>query len=467
MRKNSRFITAALVPTLVLGLVGLGATATASAAPAAATATVTATAADRTTGPWSAPTALTGPEGVADLIDVRTTADGDAVAVWYSAAAPGEQELRVAVRPAASTEWGPAEVLATLPEGRDSVLLVPSSDGSAAVTWVHAGKDSSVLRTATLAKGATSWSAPVDIATAPVFGELAFAGGPSGKSVATWHQNEGHKSRLFVSERSGPDGAWSEPAALVDDGASWPQALVAADGSVTVAWADSAAEGMTVKVVTKAAGAADWSAPVLVSEPYEGGAPVLSQGPDGTAALAWVAHKWLGDDIGSDIDVVSSVRAPGGTEWGALHTIQSDSFSRLGAPLVGPDGDVTLVWIDYQETLGLRTADRSAATGSWSEVRTLSSGYVSEEFDAKIGADGTVQVGWAQGDETGGEGQVFHTVARVDGVWAASTRLSEKPSAYTAGSVSVGPDGNATAVWVQDDQLWTSATGLTPEAPAV
>ncbi|MFZ4270330.1 hypothetical protein [Streptomyces arboris] len=410
------------------------------------------------------PTALTGPDGIAEVIDVQTTTDGDAVAVWYSrVAATRQQELRVAVRPAASAEWGTAHVLATLPEGRESVSLVPSPDGSVAVAWVHAQRGSSVLRTATLAQGATTWSAPTDIATAPYISSLAFAGGPSGKSVAVWRQFVGHEALLFVSERPGPDGAWSEPAVVVAEDASWPQASVAADGTVTVAWADTAAEGMTVYTTTKTADAAEWSAPVLVSDLYGGGAPLLSQGPDGTAVLAWVGHKW--EDDGSDIDVVSAVKASGSSEWGAPHSIQSDSFSQLRAPLIGPDGDVTLVWIDFQETLGLRTAGRTAATGVWTEVRTLSSGYVSEEFDAKIGADGTAQVGWVQKSETGGEDPAFHTAARVDGVWTEKTQLSETSSEYTVGVVAVGPDGDATAVWAQDDRLWSSATGTASPSP--
>ncbi|MFL3868286.1 hypothetical protein ACWEJZ_00930 [Streptomyces bacillaris] len=457
MRKSSRFIIAALVPTLALGLVGLGTTAT------AAPTTVAVAAAAERTGAWSVPTALTGPESTADIIDVRTTTQGDSVAVWYSSATPtGPQELRVAVRPAASAEWGTAQVLATLPGGRESVSLVPSPDGSVAVAWVHALKGSSVLRTAKLAQGATTWSAPVDIATASYITSIAVTAGPSGKNVAVWRQFVGQEAVLFVSERPGPDGAWSEPAALVGEDASWPQASVAADGTVTVAWAANAMEGMTVYTVTKAADATEWSAPVLVSDLYGGGAPLLSHGPDGTAALAWVSAKW--EDDGSTIDVVSSVKAPGSSEWGTPHTIQSDSFSQLRAPLVGPEGDVTLVWIDYRDTLGLRTADRTAATGAWSAVRTLSSGHVSEEFDAKIGADGTAQVGWVQDDETSGEGPAFHTASRVGGAWTASTQLSVQPSPYTVGAVAVGPDGNATAVWVQGGRLWSSATGLTPQA---
>ncbi|MFD9541482.1 FG-GAP-like repeat-containing protein [Streptomyces sp. NPDC060022] len=457
MRKSSRFITAALVPTLTLGVVGLGTTAT------TVLATASVAAADQS-GPWSVPTAFTDAADIAEVVDVQTTADGTTVAVWYRTIATTRQlELRVAVRSAGSAVWGPAQALDTLPEGRESVSLVPSSDGSATVTWVNATESSSTIRTATLAKGAASWSAPVDIATAAAIGEVAFAGSPSGTSLAVWRKSEGRNSLLYVSERSGTNGSWSAPAVLVAANAYWPQAAVAADGTITVAWAHNVAEGMTVNIVSKTAGATGWAAPSAVSAPNEGGAPVLTSGPDGTTAVAWVAHR----EGAGEPDVVSAVKPAGSGQWGALHTIPSASSAQLGSTLVGPNGDVTLVWIDYSDSaIGVRTATRSAATDTWSAVKTLSSGYVPEQFDANIGADGTVQVGWAQDDATAEEGsRVFFTAARDNGVWTTATELSKAPSGYAAGAVSVAPDGNATAVWAQDDQLWTAGTGLPTTPP--
>lgn len=455
MSRNHRIITAALVPTLALGLAGLGTTAATvlATAPAAVAAQ---------SGPWSEPAALTGAQEIANVIDVRTTSDGSVVALWYRTDSVTRQlDLSVAVRPAASAEWGATTVLDVLPEGRESVSLVTAPDGSATVTWVNNLGSSAVLRTATLAKGATSWPGPTDIATDSLIGEAAFARSPSGKSVAVWRKPEGRISRLYVSERSGPDGAWSAPAVLVAADAYWPQALVSPDGAVTVAWMHNVAEGETVQAVSKAAGAAGWSSPVAVSVPTEGGAPLLSQGPDGTTALAWVLHKEGAEGAG----VVSAVRPAGSSEWGALHTAAVGDSAQLTDTLVGPNGDVTLVWVDYTDVYGVRTTTRTASTGTWSEARTLSSAYVPEQFDANIGADGTVQVGWVQDDATAESGRVFFTAARTDGVWTPATQLSKAPSGYAEGAVAVGPDGNATAVWAQDDQLWTAGTGLKAAAP--
>ncbi|MFJ8871603.1 FG-GAP repeat domain-containing protein [Streptomyces sp. NPDC102473] len=452
MIKSHRIITAALVPTLALGMVGLGTTAATvlATAPAAVAAQ---------SGPWSEPVAFTITDEVVEAVDVQTTSDGSVVALWYRTVDETQQlELSVAVRPAASAEWGSTTVLDVLPAGRESVSLVTAPDGSATVTWVNDLGSSSVLRTATLGKGATSWPAATDIATDAVIGEVAFAGSPSGESVAVWRKSEGRNSLLYVSERSGPDGAWSAPAVLVAADAYWPQAVVSADGAVTVAWMHNVETGSTVKTVGKAAGATGWSAPAELSAPGEGGAPRLSRGADGTTAVAWVRNE----EGAEGTDIVSAVRPADSSEWGALHTSAAGDSAQLTDPLVGPDGDVTLVWIDYDEAFGLRTSTRSAATGDWSGIRTLSSAYVPEQFDASIGADGTVQVGWVQDDENG---RSFYTAARTDGVWASATKLSKAPSDYAEGRVAVGPDGNATALWAQGYQLWTAGTGLNPATP--
>ncbi|MFD9503680.1 hypothetical protein [Streptomyces sp. NPDC060035] len=456
MSRNHRIITAALVPTLALGMVGLGTTAATvlATAPAAVAAQ---------SGPWSEPTALTGAQEIVNVIDVRTTSDGSVVALWYRTDPVTRQlDLSVAVRPAAGAEWGFTTVLDVLPEGRESVSLVTSPDGSATVTWVNSLGSGSALRTATLGKGATSWTAPTDIATDTLIGEVAFAGSPSGKSVAVWRKSDGRNSLLHVSERSGPDGGWSAPAVLVAADAFWPQAVVSADGAVTVAWAHSVEAGTTVKTVSKAADATGWSTPAELSAPAEGGAPFLSRGADGTTAVAWVLHKEGAEGTG----IASAVRPAGNSEWGALHTSAVGDSAQLTDTLVGPNGDVTLVWVDYTDVYGVRTATSTAATGIWSDVRTLSSAYVPEQFDANIGADGTVQVGWVQDDTTAeNSGRVFFAAARTDGVWTPATELSKAPSDYAEGAVAVGPDGDATAVWAQDDQLWTAGTGLKAAAP--
>ncbi|MET4921263.1 VCBS repeat-containing protein [Streptomyces sp. PSRA5] len=464
-----RILGASLVPVLALGIVASGAVATTATAAAPESGT-TGTRADAD-GPWSAPTALTGTADSVEAIDVRTAADGTVVAAMYrEVPATSRLELRVAVRPAASAVWGEPTVIDTLNTGRETVQLLPAPDGSVTLTWVRAGSENTI-RTSTLTAGATAWSTPVDIAQGTRFFDVTTAIGASGKAVAVWSQSSGRATQIYASERDGANGAWS-PAVRLDDTPAetlegGPQVLVAADGSLTAVWTENGAEHRTVKAADKPAGAAGWSAPRALSAPASwAGGVRAGTGPDGAAALVWTAS----DETEGNPKLVAVVRPAGSAEWGPIETVGPVDSALDPRPLIAPNGEITLVWVDWRDTFGVRTVTRST-TGDWSAVRTLSTEYVPEQFDAEIGPDGTVQAGWVQSAATGDEdGRVFMHAARVDGVWSAPTQLSRKPSGVAIGQVAGGPEGRATAVWHESvgdftGQLWTAGTGLTGSDP--
>lgn len=121
----------------------------------------------------------------------------------------------------------------------------------------------------------------------------------------------------------------------------------------------------------------------------------------------------------------------------------TDSLVETPEPLIAPNGEVTLVWVDYTTTYGTRTTTRSS-NGTWSAVRTLSTSYVPEQYDVAIGDDGTVHALWTQVSSTG---RVLMESARSGGTWTTGTQLPGSATAYVRGQVSVGPDGGATAIW--------------------
>ncbi|MET9556358.1 hypothetical protein [Streptomyces sp. NPDC006645] len=458
-----RILGASLVPVLALGIAASGAVATAATAAPESVRVGTRADAD---GPWSVPTALTGTTEIVDVIDVRTAADGTVVAAMYrQVPATSRLELRVAVRPAASETWGAPTVIDTLSLGRETVQLLPAPDGSVTLTWVRAGSQNTI-RTSTLTAGASAWSSPVDIAQGTRFSDVTMAIGASGKAVAVWNQSGGRSTQLFASERDGANGAWSSAVRLDDTPAETleggPQVLVAPDGSLTAVWSENGPEHRTVKAVDKPVGATGWTAPRTLSAPASAAGGVRAGvGPDGRAVLVWTASG----ELEGVTRLEAVVRPAGSTQWGPIESLGPVDNVLDPRPLVAPNGEITLVWVDWRDTYGTRTATRST-TGDWSAVQTLSTEYVPEQFDAEIGPDGTVQAGWVENASTGDDGRVFLHAARVDGVWSAPTQLSRKPSGVAIGQVAGGPEGRATAVWHESvgsftGQLWTAGTGLT------
>ncbi|MEU9608771.1 FG-GAP-like repeat-containing protein [Streptomyces sp. NPDC048057] len=462
-----RILGVSLAPVLALGAVtvaGVGAAPTAAAAPNAVTPSGVA-------GPWSAPVALTGTTDVVDVIDVKTAANGDVVAAYYrEIAGTWNHELRVAVRPANSATWGAATVLDTMDKGRESVQLLPAPDGSVTLTWVRPG-DSRTIRMSTLAAGGTTWSAPADVVTGGGNVRDAFlAIGPSGRAALVWSRYLDRSTDVFVSERTSPGGSWS-PAHQLDASSALdgdvPQALFAADGSLTVVWTASHVIDNTAMVAEKAAGATQWTAPRSVSGPESDlGLVRAGTGADGTVVLTWSRF------IGSDRKMEAVVRPAGSTQWGAAEEIGPADGAVETYPLVAPNGEITLVWASrgHQGGFGTHTSTRSTS-GTWSPVQTLSTEYVPEQFDAEIGPDGTVHAGWVQ-EAADGTGRIFQHAARVNGVWTTPKTLSRKPSGVAIGQVVGGPEGRTTAVWRESTgdftgQLWTAGTGLPGGEPPV
>ncbi|HEY9373102.1 VCBS repeat-containing protein [Streptomyces sp.] len=456
-------MTAALVPTLALGGIGLGAAVT------TVLATATVAAADQS-GPWSTPTALTGTGHDVSVHDVVTTKDGTAAAVWRrQIAGTGQLELWVATRPASSTVWGTPKLLESLPTNvHESVALAPAADGSVTVAWVSMKADrTSTLRTATLAKGATTWSTPATVATAPVrINYVSLTSGQSGKTVLGWTESAAYG---FLVERTGV-GAWSTAEAILPSGYGM-QVGLAPDGTTTVVWEEQTAGGSNVVVMDRAPGDEEWSQPQVISPQDRGGTPELTIGADGTVAVVWVSTLYPPDPSAEpDIDLVTAVRPGGSAVWAAPLVRETNGHVTTRQPLIGPTGEVTIVWREDVDPgtayyPAVRTSSRTV-DGTWSPVRDVSTAkMVTDQFDAATGADGNIQIGW---DQLVNDTQTsFHTSARINGTWTPVTKLSTVPTYGSNGRVAVAPDGDATAVWGQGKQLWTAGTGLTaPPVPA-
>ncbi|MBY6307490.1 hypothetical protein [Streptomyces clavuligerus] len=458
-----RIAGASLVSVLAMGTMA-GTAPIAAAAPASAT------------GPWSTPTALTGGDEAVNVIDVKTAANGDVVAALYRQVdGTDDLEVRVAVRPANSATWGASTLVDTMDvrKGHPAVRLLPAPDGSVTLTWLRTGP-SYTIRTSVLAPGATGWSTPVDIVqhSSPIIPAMAI--GPSGSAVMAWRQSaSSQSSEILVTQRATPAGDWSTPERLdttpADTTEGDQQILVAADGSLTVVWNENGPHTSAVMAVDKPAGAAGWTAPRALSAPSsEAHAVQAGQGPDGRSVLLWTSPA---DTVGGPDTMAMTVREAGSTQWGPVETVAEVHSAVTTRPLVAPNGEITVVWVDHRTIgFGTRAVTRSTA-GAWSPVRTLSTDYVPEQFDAEIGPDGTVHVGWVQeASPTWDTGRVFRHAARVDGVWTAPKTLSRTPSAVAIGHVAGGAAGQAAGVWEETrwdeptgryiGQIWSAGTGL-------
>ncbi|MET9800474.1 VCBS repeat-containing protein [Streptomyces sp. NPDC006368] len=455
---SRRLITVALVPTLTLGGVLLG------TGPAAAG-----------TGPWSEPSAVTGTERRTQVDDVVTTVRGDTVVLFHrtlAASAVNNEELWVAVRPAKSTAWGPARLLGHVAIPEYAARLGTSDDGSVTALWVERPDETATraIRSAVWQPRTGGWSPTATVALSAGIEEPVLSVGPDGRAVASWHVNSaprGSGFEVYAAELPGIGATWTRTRlAFSETGtASGTHAAVARDGSATVAWSQYVSGSPTLRTVQKVGGGG-WGGAQLLGDPAKKPhTPKVAVGTDGTFVVAWQQT----DTAAPAQVLISARRKAADPAWVLAGAVTSEPGNlRTSAPLIGPNGDVTLVWAPWATSerpdTALRASTRSAATGTWTAPHTLTSTAVRGGFDAVIGADGTVQVGWAH-PVTSAE-EEFRTASFAGGAWSTPRAFGQSASFYAGGGVAVGPDGELSAVWNKGGQIWGAGTGLTPPQPA-
>ena len=449
--------TAALVLTTAVAAV----TALAPAIPAAAAGYTTAA------GPWSAATALTGADGRQTLIDVKTAGDGTTFALWRDRAADGTHwDYDVAVKAAGSDAWGASHTLATGRESTSPAVLTVTPTGQAVVTWVEGGDVdgdlAAVAATWTPAEG--SWSEPIPITSYPngtYLGLPRLASAADGTLTAVWQQGEYDDYKVMTATRASGATTWStaQPLASVTTGSVYDLAVaVAPDGSATVVWDvyDQVTDGNphAVFTATRATAGGSWSdAAVLPGVGHTDGVVQVTSDAKGATTVLWRGANTTG--TGTDLNSVT--RASPSASWGDVQTAVASFDYRDGSdPLAAPNGDLTYVWVGWSSTDGepvVRSVTRSASTGTWSVPKTLSTGYVTWDVDASIGADGTVQVVWPQTPSIdNGNDHYLQWAVRADGAWSRATALNSEPVADVSstealsGEIAAGPDGRATVL---------------------
>ncbi|MER5888175.1 VCBS repeat-containing protein [Streptomyces sp. NPDC001941] len=440
------FAGIALVPALALGLVG------AAVATTVVTAS-TALAADRT---WPAPVALTGEKATSP--GAKVLPDGTAVTVWQKGVGEEAQEVWAATRPADATAWGAPVLVASNLKDVSDVFLVAAKDGSATVSWRDTAQEGpNRYRTATLASGATAWTAPATLTTAPYANDLRLVNGEGGHLTAVWSGNptpgeNDQDEGVFVSDLAATGDAWS-PAVQV--GIGYPYELAAAagsDGTVTVAWKAALDGAEKLRVSTRAPGAAQWSAP----EPVNVGGTNPSEISVQFAATGATLLTWDGATRNRGF----VYRPAGSAQWGPSEGLPVDADrGDTSTPLIEADGSVSAVWVTDSSKLAV--ANR-AVGGAWSAPTVLEQDRgVLSLWTPGIGRDGTLAIAWTTFDHD------LFAVTRSDG-WGKPVRVG-KVYEYAQGTVAAGADGRAVTVWNEllgrtgdsreINKVWAASTG--------
>ncbi|MCC5474740.1 FG-GAP repeat domain-containing protein [Streptomyces barringtoniae] len=468
---NSHVVKGAFALVLSGTMVGALSTEAASA-PTAGTAAGTATVATDPVQPgvWGTATELA-PSAQHRVLGLQARADGALVALRDQPQDPAVtaevRRLTVQVRPAGTTTWAAPRTLSTAADLYDSALA-PQADGSFVAHWRERLPDgTSLLKAATLAPGATNWSAPTTVATLSSWAEYPLVfGNATGRLTAVWAVRIAGGRELRMSERPAPGDTWSEPTVFdtvtsdADDGEFFLTGLHAAidkAGNAAIAWnlddrprdggGSASADGPSYhsRIMERKAGATAWVdaedlTPLTGTQP---GALRLDADPAGGLTLLWAT-------VGGPVRFARK-GAPG-EAWSAVEQTPLTGWyapAALPRPLTAPNGDVTLVGAADKAVV---STTRSARVGVWSAVEQADDRRpLGSAVSSGVATDGTVFAGWAVSIGNGSYRYVsgFHT----RGGWSAPRTLATTTGNRTVGGALTVAGTRPTALWYDSSTL--------------
>lgn len=278
--------------------------------------------------------------------------------------------------------------------------------------------------------------------------EPTIAGDGGGGAVVAWESLTGGPIEATIRR----DGTWSTPTDLSAPSARDPSVAMTPGGLAFVAWQAPTRGGRDVIIVAEREPNGSWSARGPVSRrDARSRRPQIATDARGRAIVAWVR------DTGGQNAVVEIAERDGSGRWGTPQEL-SDAGLRARRPrlAVTPDGRAALVWEERVGDRGSVAAATRRLDGTWTPATSLSGSMESaREPDVSIGPRGDAVAVWV-GEDSGGVG-TFAAESVAGGPWSPAVRLgtgddisrelSRPERAETGADVAVLPDREALAVW--------------------
>jgi hypothetical protein len=407
---------------------------------------------------WLPPVNLSESSEWAGSPHVVLDSEGNATAVWDRW--NGEDVVvESAFRPAGQ-EWGTPVDLSEPPGGAtapgehdaNSPRIAVDRNGNVTVVWERYASDKILIQSVDRPSGG-SWTAPVDIAEVPLAAspEPWIAVDWEGRATAVWKHSE------VVETAFRPfGGSWGEPVPLSEGESFVPQAAMDARGDTTVVWMHLDGSHYVVESAYRPEGG-EWEAPTLVSQPgEEGGDPQVALDAKGDSLVVW-----RGEDEGAEF--ARAAYRPSGGSWGSPVDVSAPGEQVQSLrDAVDPDGNAIVAWAGSTGMLGgydiVHTAFKPAE-GSWESPVALSAdGGNAFPSDLTFDTSGNAALTWQR---SGSGDNVVQAAYRPAGEeWEAPVDLSaEGRRSMDSAVVLDAPgeastaDGNATAIWVSDEEV--------------
>jgi len=282
-------------------------------------------------------------------------------------------------------------------------------------------------------------------------GPVDVAADPAGNVTAVWmHRiNDNSSGRHDIwSNRYVPNVGWGAATLVetVDTGDAWyPQVVVDLAGDATAVWTQD--DGTRIEAWSnRFMPTTGWGLAELI-ETYTGSAenPQVAIDPNSNATMVWSQHDGARDNIWA-------TRYTPALGWEVATLVETDNIGNASDPQVGVDsaGNATAVWRQHDGTWYSIWSSRYRSSDGWGTPRLLESEDLGDAWEPQVAVDinGNVAAVWFQYD--GGRYNVWASQYTAGVGWAIAALLETDDSGDALRpQVAMDANGNATAVWSQ------------------
>lgn len=348
----------------------------------------------------------------------------------------------------AAPTWMPTPDLSAPGADADEQQVAIAPDGEAVAVWKRAEGTASIIETASRPPGG-DWSPPTPL-TAPgrKAEEPEIAIGPAGEAVAVWEAPVGFVKFVEASWRP-RGGEWAPATAISAAGHSAiePQVAIDEEGEAVAVWTRAGENGLFVVEASSSRRGGAWSQSVPLSTSADNNFdPEVAVDPEGEAVAVWTRV------LSGSNEIVEGATRPAGGSWPAQPTQLSAPTSLSIEPQVAisPEGEAVAIWatLDAGQHHIIESASRLFAH-SWSSPSPVSApGKSGFEPQIATGPEGEAVAIWEEDDG----GATIETSSRpVFGNWPQqTTRLSPVGTNSFAPEIAVPADGHAVAIWERE-----------------
>ena len=358
----------------------------------------------------------------------------------------------------------PADVSPLGQHGTKAQIAV-GPDGATTITWAVSNGSGSIVKAATRAAGASTFSTPRDVSAAGSLDDPQIAVGPDGTTTITWWRYSGSGGYMVqAATRAAGATTFSAPIDLSAPGgdANDPQVATGPDGTTTITWSRSDSSHFIVQAATRAAGATAFSAPSdLSASGQDAYHPQVATGPDGATTITWQRRD------GSNWIVQAARHAAGATTFGTPSDLSATGHdANFPQVATGPDGTTTITWTRNNGTNDIvQTATRAANAIFFSMPDDLSA-PLQNAYSPQVatGPDGTTTITWARSN---GTNDIVQAATRAAGAptFSAPSDLSAPLQTASSPQMTVGPDGTTTITWARSNGSNTIVQAVTATPP--